>query len=175
MFIVYTDGGKRKGRGAYAFAIVEAHWRTVKDDYNGHLSGTIYDYGFGIIDPLLNSAEAEIIAAREAIIRIRDLGLKKCLIVSDNMYVIYGVRDPHKMMRNRDTYNHVWNPILERVIFDPLETMHVKGHQKQTLNTLCDFMCNEVLADVPAKSLRRKVHLFGVNKPFRSAIVRTCR
>lgn len=176
MNYVYTDGGKRKGIGAFAFVEIAEGFFDHEKQYNGELIGEILCWGFGKIDPLLNSAEAEVVAAREALIHMDDRGHSHVCIISDSTYVTHGVLDPYRMMINRPMYNHAWRPIAElkstRML---ILSQHVKGHNKQTLNTLCDHICNMVLAGYPRRIIDKRIRLFATDRRIRNAIVRTTR
>lgn len=176
MHVIYTDGGKRKGLGAFAFVETSEGYMDNLESYHGDLMGEIISWGFGTIDPLINSAEAEIVAAREALLHMHNRGQSQVCLISDSMYVVHGLRDPHRMSINRPIYNHVWRPIVElKVKHLNIITQHVKGHNKQTVNTLCDFMCNEVLAGRSRKEINRKVRLFASHGAYRRAIVKATR
>lgn len=172
MIIIYSDGGKRRERGVWAYVVVAAPLSSIRDDYNGHVSGRIIAYGHGEISNLYSSAEAELIAASRGIHRvISSLPKAHIHVVSDSTYVTHGLKYPFRMAKNNERYAPLWNALVPICAFNEITTHHVKGHTKQTFNAFADWICNEVL-DRNTETLQHHINLFNSSRPWRRALIK---
>lgn len=178
MVLLYTDGGLRKGIGAWAFIAVDASPLSVELDYHGKASGKIIHHGYGTLKPVHSSSHCEIIAAREALkwVAATEHRHKPVQLVSDSTYVTIGVLKPFHMARSKEQYRDIWMDILRATLFlESIETVHVKGHTQQTFNVFCDYMCTKVLTHPdsagPSRVIERAVHLINASKPWRRSLI----
>lgn len=181
MLLVYADGGTRKGKGAWAYAIVKAPVMSVRKDYGGRLSGKIIAHGYGTVEVAVHSSHMELVAVYEGLMRALTLPKSKITVVSDSTYVTGGLPKAH--MRAKAAENSVkpsaniadiWRELMPIWAFNDISATHVKGHSKQSGNTLCDYMCGEVLSN-RVLMLDHQVRLFSNSKPWRASLVKTRR
>ena len=123
---IYTDGAYAPSRdkGGWAFVVI-------KDNKKIHSSF------FGEEDTTNNRMEIQ--AVIEAIIWAKENKLTKIEIFTDSMYVIGTMSKNWKRNKNHD----LWEILDELVLNMTISWNHVKGHEGDKYNELCDALAVE--------------------------------
>lgn len=126
MIKIYTDGAYAPSRdkGGWAFVVI-------KDNKKIHSSF------FGEEDTTNNRMEIQ--AVIEAIIWAKENKLTKIEIFTDSMYVIGTMSKNWKRNKNHD----LWEILDELVLNMTISWNHVKGHEGDKYNELCDALAVE--------------------------------
>lgn len=126
MVKIYTDGAYAPSRdkGGWAFVVI-------KDNKKIHSSF------FGEEDTTNNRMEIQ--AVIEAIIWAKENKLTKIEIFTDSMYVIGTMSKNWKRNKNHD----LWEILDELVLNMTISWNHVKGHEGDKYNELCDALAVE--------------------------------
>ena len=126
MVKIYTDGAyaPTRNKGGWAFIVI-------KDNKKIHSSF------FGEENTTNNRMEIQ--AVIEAIIWARENKLTKIEIFTDSMYVIGTMSKNWKRNKNHD----LWEILDELVLNMTISWNHVKGHEGDRYNELCDALAVE--------------------------------
>ncbi len=123
MVEVYTDGAfaSSRNQGGWAFVVVE---NDIKKDSK--------------FDSVLNTTNnrMEIQAALEAILYLKKLNVTEATIYSDSMYVIGTMTKNWKKNKNTDLWIKMFNAVENITI----HWQHVKGHNGNKFNDMCDML-----------------------------------
>lgn len=123
MIVAYTDGAYSSSRdqGGWAFIILE-------NDVKIHSQ-------FLPVGNTTNN-RMEILAAMNACLWAKENGYKDLTIFSDSMYVIGTMTKNWKRKKNVD----LWIEFDEIILDMNVEFKHVKGHEGDKYNELCDAL-----------------------------------
>ena len=126
MVKIYTDGAyaPSRNKGGWAFVVI-------KDNKKIHSSF------FGEENTTNNRMEIQ--AVIEAIIWAKENKLTKIEIFTDSMYVIGTMSKNWKRNKNHD----LWEILDELVLNMTISWNHVKGHEGDKYNELCDALAVE--------------------------------
>ena len=126
MIKIYTDGAyaPSRNKGGWAFVVI-------KDNKK------IYSSFFGEEETTNNRMEIQ--AVIEAIIWAKENKLTKIEIFTDSMYVICTMSKNWKRNKNHD----LWKILDELVLNMTISWNHVKGHEGDKYNELCDALAVE--------------------------------
>ncbi len=126
MVKIYTDGAyaPTRNKGGWAFVVI-------KDNKKIHSSF------FGEKNTTNNRMEIQ--AVIEAIIWAKENKLTKIEIFTDSMYVIGTMSKNWKRNKNHD----LWEILDELVLNMTISWNHVKGHEGDRYNELCDALAVE--------------------------------
>jgi len=126
MVKIYTDGAyaPSRNKGGWAFVVI-------KDNKKIHSSF------FGEEETTNNRMEIQ--AVIEAIIWAKENKLTKIEIFTDSMYVIGTMSKNWKRNKNHD----LWEILDELVLNMTISWNHVKGHEGDKYNELCDALAVE--------------------------------
>lgn len=126
MVKIYTDGAyaPSRNKGGWAFVVI-------KDNKKIHSSF------FGEEETTNNRMEIQ--AVIEAIIWAKENKLTKIEIFTDSMYVIGTMSKNWKRNKNHD----LWKILDELVLNMTISWNHVKGHEGDKYNELCDALAVE--------------------------------
>lgn len=123
MVEVYTDGAfsSSRNQGGWAFVALQ--------------DGVRIHSNFDVIEGGTNN-RAEIISVIEAIKYMQEVNINKFTIYSDSMYVIGTMTLNYKRNKNTD----LWEELDKLVLNKQIDFKHVKGHNGDKFNTLCDTL-----------------------------------
>lgn len=122
MIEIYTDGAYSSSRnqGGWAFVVLKDGIKILSE----------FD---GVKDTTNNRMEVQ--ASIEAIKRMKELELRDIIIYSDSMYVIGTMSQNWKRKKNVD----LWIQMDEACKDMKIEWRHVKGHEGDKYNEMCDM------------------------------------
>ena len=126
MVKIYTDGAyaPTRNKGGWAFIVIKDN-KKIHSSYFGEENTT--------------NNRMEIQAVIEAIIWARENKLTKIEIFTDSMYVIGTMSKNWKRNKNHD----LWEILDELVLNMTISWNHVKGHEGDRYNELCDALAVE--------------------------------
>ena len=126
MVKIYTDGAyaPSRNKGGWAFVVIKNNKK-------------IHSSFFGEEETTNNRMEIQ--AVIEAIIWAKENKLTKIEIFTDSMYVIGTMSKNWKRNKNHD----LWEILDELVLNMTISWNHVKGHEGDKYNELCDALAVE--------------------------------